>query len=439
VNASSFLPSQVVANQFYLVRRIQKHLNYHDLARSSQVSRLWLNASKITKADKERRFGAWFGWRSSALPQLHKYYELCGNNFLGQHVEAGLLSDLKKWLITLNHRPHLMLAFGTGAAYIYYLLTKSAQFVLQDEVDAFLKLQNLFPSESTSLLMTSLRVINPFTSLSNSTLDFSLLCLPRPLENSNIMQFIISDIQLMEMQAQLWTRDPLKTFDEVNIKIFESVTHTKIDEIKGLIVFNTGDFATIVKSVMKESDKFPILLAESEGLTCLASKYSNSKLSSVTPSSFHMFSSHTTGLIFSGANIDVSSVVLDTNIVTASLIKKKLKLLGRDEKKASFAIMITTCMRGYDGLDINREHVEMRNKLQQLEVSIFKELFPESVLVAVQVEDVLGLTVTRKNVAVPNQHFNYFTNHEMGEDVGNETDISDFSDSSTVFVKIDYL
>merc|ERR1719187_1826166 len=51
-------------------------------------------------------------------------------------------------------------------------------------------------------------------------------------------------------------------------------------------------------------------------------------------------------------------------------------------------------MRGYDGYDINREHVDNRNKVQAMEASIFNKMFPDTPLLAAQVEDVMGTNVT---------------------------------------------
>ena len=108
-------------------------------------------------------------------------------------------------------------------------------------------------------------------------------------------------------------------------------------------------------------------------------------------------------------------------------------------------------MRGYDGVDINREHVELRNKLQKLEASTFKDMYPETELVAVQVEDVLGMDVPdiervetgakEKRPRLDENKENYIDKEKNEKDdilMEKEDEIFRFSDSSTVFIKIDY-
>jgi len=440
-------PATVVGHQYSLVRQIQKHLNYSDLSACCAVSQLWLAAAQAGVRDGRRRAGAWFGWKSRATPQLHKHYELCGNNLLSYHVEAGVLKDIQAWLKNLEHRPHMVLAVGTGVAYIYYLITKNAHFILQEEVDAFTKLHNLLPPNCSSLFLTSLRVTNP--SLREvSTLDMSMISVPKPTTNCEIKPFIVSDNELLEAQADIWKSNPLLSFEEVNIRIFEHVTNVPVDLIKGLVVFNTGDFTTIVRSVLDNVGSFPLCLAESEGLTCMANKNHN-KETMVIPSTFSNYSSHTSGLVMLGQDIQVSSVLLDTTAVSETSIKTKLKELDTEKKlKTSLGIMLTTCMRGYDGVDISREHVELRNNLQQVEASVFKEMFPQTELVAVQVEDVLGLSISSKDRGMGSTRERPPRWEENKENILAENKLLDereelglgfsFSDSSTVFVKIDY-
>ena len=47
-------------------------------------------------------------------------------------------------------------------------------------------------------------------------------------------------------------------------------------------------------------------------------------------------------------------------------------------------------MRGYDGDDISQEHIEAKNRIQNLECQIFKELVGNN-FVGAQVEDVFGI------------------------------------------------
>ena len=459
----------IVGRQYSLVRQILKHLKYHDLSRSSLVSQLWLAAAKASCREQRRRAGAWFGWLSRAPPQLHKHYELCGNNLLSYHVEAGMLKEMKTWLKNLDHRPHMVLAMGTGVAYIYYLITKNAHFVLQEEVEVISKLHSLFPPDCSMLFLTSLRIPNPSPSHDQSTLDLSLISIPKPTTNSEIKPFIVSDNELIAAQISIWKSNPLLTFDEVNLRIFEQVTNVPVNLIKGLVVLNTRDFSTIVRSVLESVGTFPLALAESEGLACLATKTYNMK-ETITPSSFTSnYSSYTSGLIMLGQDILVSSTLLDVDSVTESSIRHKLSTMASEDtgkrrresmKMTSLGIMLTTCMRGYDGIDIGREHVEQRNKLQEMEASVFKDMFPDTELVAVQVEDVLGFDFSAKVRTegvtldkrprmedINDEGFYRFRakNENLETDrldmqkvAENEDESFKFSDSSTVFIKIDY-
>jgi hypothetical protein len=57
--------------------------------------------------------------------------------------------------------------------------------------------------------------------------------------------------------------------------------------------------------------------------------------------------------------------------------------------KRSWGVMLSSCMRGYDGDDISHEHIEQKNRIQDLECKIFKEIVGNN-FVGAQVEDVFG-------------------------------------------------
>ena len=56
----------------------------------------------------------------------------------------------------------------------------------------------------------------------------------------------------------------------------------------------------------------------------------------------------------------------------------------------SWGVMLSSCIRGYDGDDINQEHIEAKNRIQNLECQIFKEIVGNN-FVGAQVEDVFGI------------------------------------------------
>jgi hypothetical protein len=62
---------------------------------------------------------------------------------------------------------------------------------------------------------------------------------------------------------------------------------------------------------------------------------------------------------------------------------------GMASSKRSWGVMLSSCMRGYDGDDISHEHIEQKNRIQELECQIFKEIVGNN-FVAAQVEDVFG-------------------------------------------------
>ena len=51
--------------------------------------------------------------------------------------------------------------------------------------------------------------------------------------------------------------------------------------------------------------------------------------------------------------------------------------------------MLSSCMRGYDGDDISHAHIEQKNRIQDLECQVFREIVGSN-FVAAQVEDVFG-------------------------------------------------
>jgi hypothetical protein len=101
--------------------------------------------------------------------------------------------------------------------------------------------------------------------------------------------------------------------------------------------------------------------------------------------------------------------------------------------------MLSSCIRGYDGDDISHEHIEQKNRIQDLECKIFKEIVGNN-FVAAQVEDVFGTNqLMLESLPLNNTVNSRIKKDRPGQDgLGLYTPEIIFDDCSSVFLIVNY-
>jgi hypothetical protein len=94
-------------------------------------------------------------------------------------------------------------------------------------------------------------------------------------------------------------------------------------------------------------------------------------------------------------------------------------------------------MRGYDGDDITQEHIESKNRIQNLESQLFKEIVGNN-FVGAQVEDVFGINrlMLEANPVRTGSEPNLDVDYQDGLGLYTPQIIAD--DCSSVFLVVNY-
>ena len=418
-------PKFKVGTQYYLVHNIISQLSYKELQRlRNNVTELWDKV--IERILKERYYTVErFNWsfrklnEETGLKERHPWYDLCGNKLLNFHARRGLIKSLYRWLTSeMTNKPQLTIFFATGATYLKYLSAKEYDFIAYDELRTF---GNLFQLVNSRQLigLTSLKVIEPieitdYTGLESmivesetpakeikeeekveeeeSGCDFSLLNIPLPPSDSGIkiIPFTFTETDILETPVVV--RSPPPDFDPI-IAFFKALigVDPAQETILGMVVFNIGDLAHMIRQVVQEYGPFPLIGCDSEGLA-----WSFNGRPDINLGKRDDYKTCTSGFIITGDGRNVvktASVVLDMSVTTEAQIRQTLQpvkdkgLTGR----GSFAVLLSSCVRGYDGEDINGDVIQRKNNIHSLEMETVRKCCPGTQVIGVQVEDIFGV------------------------------------------------
>ena len=141
------------------------------------------------------------------------------------------------------------------------------------------------------------------------------------------------------------------------------------EKILGIVVLNVKELMFVFRRIWQDFGPFPLIGCDSEGLAWhLNEKDPKIKSEQLTLS--------TAGFVITQSPenpISVASLVLTIeDEIEAKL--NQLKESGFNSKN-SFGIALSSCMRGYDGDDINHEHIEAKDEIQKKECRLFHEIF----------------------------------------------------------------
>jgi len=395
--------TNILVNQYALIRTIFQYLSMKDLKMCSEVSPLWLKTSNIVQQDRSRFRPASFFWSGdTSNVDYYSNYPL----FESPH-HVSLHNDMREFSAGLWCEPKMAVIFGTGDIEVSVSEGGPGQEPEDHIQRSFLVdkggvVSNLGEA-CTSIATTSRGIVGSVkgqagyqgVELENIsqqatllTPAVSMMCIPQPL-GVKILPFHLAENKLDGIISQIKQEFPyLDDEDVLQEKLLERATGLESgDDLKAVIMLSNGldlPYSMHIVQAAGRRTNNKVAIGGCVGDLCWSSVkdcsmqslmreffYFNHQNEAVPENSYMS----TSGFVIAGEKVEAASVILHRGIRSEKKVKAellKLKNSGICEEN-SFAFMFACCGRGVNHY---RGH-------QGVEAAVFCQMFPNTPIVGV--------------------------------------------------------